>query len=128
MAPENQYIMKAIKLLLILMIFCGCTTKSKDVHTISIINNSTSRFDSIIVSGGGTFIKFYNVKGGMQSTKEYKVIKTFLGDDAFGGRYYSSDTSFSYSSFGYNSSPEDVPHKVILTIDRDLRVRDSTVK
>lgn len=120
--------MKTIIFLFTVILYLSCETKSNSIHTVSIVNNSSRKFDSIIVTGGGTNIKFYNVKVGESITKEYKVLKKFIGDDAFGSIYYMSDSSINYSGFAYNSSPEDVPHLILLTIDRDLRIRDSIVK
>jgi hypothetical protein len=113
--------MKQLFFLLMFTIFLfSCKEKT---HTIQLTNKSEKNFDSVVVYGGGAKISFLNVVSGNEQTQRYEVTDTSLVDAAFGSFFYAKDTTIEINGFAYHNGPADVPEKIHLVIDKDLKVK-----
>jgi len=93
------------------------------VHTIQVTNQSNIKFDSVIIFGAGTKISFSDIETGKKKILSYEVKEKGIGDDAFTGYFYSKDTMINFTGFAYHSAPADVPERIHLVIDKDLKIK-----
>jgi hypothetical protein len=99
-----------------------CTSRNK--HSLVIENNSSYRIDSVTVRSSIIQLHFLSIENNKTGIQEFVITKAIDYEGSFGATIYIPDTVLYFPSFGYYSNSRDVKKQMVITIDKNLVVKE----